>query len=120
MEVEDMNVSITPVHGRFVAEVGGVDLSRPMDDEHFARIHEAYLEHSILVFRGQSLSNDQHIAFSHRFGELCLADTVLDPLPFSNLFLGRPVEESPQIEDPKEEKNANDLIPVELHEYSFV
>jgi taurine dioxygenase len=70
MEVEDMNISITPVHGRFVAEVGGVDLSQPMDDEHFARIHEAYLEHSILVFRGQSLSNDQHIAFSHRFGEL--------------------------------------------------
>ncbi len=65
-----MKLSITPVQGRFVAEVGSVDLSQPMDDAHFARIHDAFLEHSILVFRGQRLSNEQHIAFSRRFGEL--------------------------------------------------
>ena len=65
-----MNLSVTPVQGRFVAEVVGVDLSRPVDDERFARIHDAFLEHSILVFRGQDLSNEQHIAFSRRFGEL--------------------------------------------------
>jgi taurine dioxygenase len=70
MKVEDGILSITPVQGRFVAEVGGVDLSQPLDDVRFARLHEAFLEHSILVFRGQRLSNEQHIAFSRRFGEL--------------------------------------------------
>jgi taurine dioxygenase len=70
MEVEDMEISVSPVHDRFVAEVAGVDLSRPLDDDGFTRIHDAFLEHSTLVFRGQALSNEQHIAFSRRFGKL--------------------------------------------------
>jgi len=65
-----MNVSITPLRGRFVAEVGGVDLSSPIDDATFARIHDAFLDHSILVFHDQHLTNQQHIDFSRRFGEL--------------------------------------------------
>ena len=70
MEVDEVSLSISPVQGRFVAEIAGVDLSRPVDDAQFARIHDAFLGHSILVFRGQDLSNEQHIAFSCRFGEL--------------------------------------------------
>ena len=70
MEVEDMELTVSPVHGRFVAEIGGVDLSKSLGDDRFTRIHDAFLEHSILVFRGQALSNEQHIAFSRRFGEL--------------------------------------------------
>lgn len=65
-----MELTISPVQGRFVAEVAGVDLSQILDEQTFARIHDAFLEHSILVFRGQDLSNEQHIAFSRRFGEL--------------------------------------------------
>lgn len=70
MSITESEISVSPVHGRFVAEVAGVDLSEPLDDDRFARIHEAFLEHSMLVFRGQRLSNEQHIAFSRRFGEL--------------------------------------------------
>jgi taurine dioxygenase len=70
MEVEDMEITVSPVHGRFVAELTGVDLSKPLHDDHFAYIHDAFLEHAILVFRAQTLSNEQHIAFSRRFGEL--------------------------------------------------
>ena len=70
MQLDDMDLSVSPVQGRFVAEIAGVDLSQPMTEERFAPIHDAYLEHSILVFRGQDLSNEQHIAFSRCFGEL--------------------------------------------------
>ena len=70
MEVEDMEITVSPVQGRFVAEVAGVDLSKPLDDDRFRDIRDAFLAHSILVFRGQTLSNEQHIAFSRRFGEL--------------------------------------------------
>lgn len=70
MEVTEMNISVTPVKGRFVAEIAGVDLSKPMDGNCFAHIHDTFLEHSILVFRGQELSNEEHIAFSRRFGDL--------------------------------------------------
>ena len=63
-------ITITPGQGRFVAEISGVDLSQPMNDRQFAQIHDAFIAHSVLVFRGQRLSNEEHIAFSRRFGEL--------------------------------------------------
>ena len=65
-----MDLSISPVQGRFVARIAGVELSQPLEDDCSARIHDAFLEHSVLVFSGQQLSNEQHIAFSRRFGEL--------------------------------------------------
>ena len=64
-----MNLAITPLHDRFVAELSGADLSQPIDDEVFSRIHEAFLAHSVLIFRGQQLTNEQHLAFSRRFGK---------------------------------------------------
>lgn len=52
------------------AEVRGVDLSRPIAPELFARIRAAWLEHMVLRFRGQSLTDPQLLAFSRHFGEL--------------------------------------------------
>ncbi len=54
----------------FFAEVLGLDLSRPLDDQTFARVKQAHLEHGVLVFRAQHLTAQQHIAFSARFGPL--------------------------------------------------
>jgi len=52
------------------AEVRGLDLSKPVPDEDFRRISDAWLEHLVLVFPDQVLTNEQHIAFSRRFGTL--------------------------------------------------
>lgn len=65
-----MSIDITPALRGYTAEVSGIDLSRALDNESFDRLHRAFLDHSILVFRGQKLSNEQHIEFSRRFGEL--------------------------------------------------
>ena len=43
-------MEITPVHPHFGARVESVDLTRPLDDATFARIREAFEEHSVLVF----------------------------------------------------------------------
>ena len=51
------------------AEVSGIDVSK-IDDATFHAIHEAFLEHLILVFRNQDLDPEPHIAFSERFGEV--------------------------------------------------
>ena len=51
------------------AEIHGVDL-RTIDDRDFARIHRAWLDHLVLLFRGQKLTDDDLIAFSRRFGAL--------------------------------------------------
>ncbi len=61
---------IRPSGGAIGAEVAGVDLARPMDDASFREIEAAWNRHSVLVFRGQKINEDQHIAFSRRFGEL--------------------------------------------------
>jgi taurine dioxygenase len=52
------------------AEVSGVDLSQPIAPELFARIRAAWLEHMVLRFRGQKLTDPQLLAFSRNFGEL--------------------------------------------------
>jgi alpha-ketoglutarate-dependent 2,4-dichlorophenoxyacetate dioxygenase len=62
--------TITPVHPCLGAEVSGVDLARPLDDRTFAHVAGAFEEHSVLVFRGQHLSDEQQMAFSARFGPL--------------------------------------------------
>lgn len=52
------------------AEVTEIDLRQPMDPSTFEQIAGAFYENSILVIRDQKLTEEQHIAFSRRFGEL--------------------------------------------------
>ncbi|MGY8959738.1 MAG: TauD/TfdA dioxygenase family protein, partial [Alphaproteobacteria bacterium] len=61
---------INPLSDALGAEIVGLDLSESLDDEAFARVHQAHLDFQVLVFREQRLTPDQHIAFSRRFGEL--------------------------------------------------
>jgi taurine dioxygenase len=65
------------------AEVGGVDLSRPLPAGLFAEIRAAWLAHLVLRFRGQRLSDPQLIAFSRLFGEL----DPPGPNPYGKAFL---------------------------------
>lgn len=51
------------------AEVSGVDLA-DLSDETFGAIHQAFLDHHVVVFRDQDLSPEQQLAFGKRFGEL--------------------------------------------------
>ncbi len=51
------------------ATVKGVDL-RDIDDVTFARIMQAWHDHSVLLFRDQTLSDHELIAFSRRLGDL--------------------------------------------------
>ena len=52
------------------AEVVGLDLSQPVSDVDFARIHAAHLDHHVLVFRDQRITPRQQKEFSRRFGPL--------------------------------------------------
>src|SRR5712671_4138480 len=51
------------------AEVRGVDLKH-LDDAAFAGLMQAWHDHSVLLLRGQSLSDQDLIAFSRRLGDL--------------------------------------------------
>ena len=58
------------IAGALGAEISGVDLAKPLDDEVFAEIQAALLGHLVIFFRDQHLTPEQHIAFGRRFGEL--------------------------------------------------
>ncbi|MCI4645669.1 MAG: TauD/TfdA family dioxygenase [Hyphomonadaceae bacterium] len=51
------------------AEIQGVDL-RAMDAATFDAIHGAFAEHGVVFFRGQTLSEDDHIALAEQFGPI--------------------------------------------------
>ena len=61
---------INPFNAPLGAEVVGLDLAQPLDDVLFRRIHQAHLDHHVLVFRNQRITPAQQIAFSRRFGPL--------------------------------------------------
>src|SRR5690349_13441219 len=65
------------------AEISGVDLARPIAPEVFGEIRAAWLEHLVIRFRSQQLSDPQLLAFSRLFGEL----DPPGPNPYGKPFL---------------------------------
>src|SRR6185437_5104570 len=64
-----MPIPVTRADAACGAEIG-VDLSRPISDALFAEIEAAFHDNIVVCFRGQTLTNEAHIGFSRRFGEL--------------------------------------------------
>jgi taurine dioxygenase len=63
------HITIFPSGKALGAEIQGVDL-RTVKADDFACIYRAWLNHSVLLFRGQTLSDDDLVTFSERFGDL--------------------------------------------------
>ena len=51
------------------AEIRGLDLSRPLDAPTVAALRAAWLEHLVLVFRGQKLDVEAQARFARYFGD---------------------------------------------------
>jgi alpha-ketoglutarate-dependent 2,4-dichlorophenoxyacetate dioxygenase len=64
------DLTITPLLPHLGARVEGVDLGRPVDDATFRKIFDAFQAHSVLVFHGQRLTDEEQMRFSERFGPL--------------------------------------------------
>lgn len=64
-----MKLQTRPLHPLFGVEVEGVDVRR-LDETAFAEVVRLFEDRSVLLFRGQSLTDDDQIAFSRRFGPL--------------------------------------------------
>ena len=62
--------TIRPFDAPLGAEVLDLDLNQPLGDEDFRRLHQAHLDHHVLVFRDQRITPAQQVAFSRRFGPL--------------------------------------------------
>ncbi len=64
-----MSLTITPLSDALAAEIGGVDLTQPLDEETAQAIRRAWLDHMVVVFRGRDLSQEDQERFCHAFGE---------------------------------------------------
>ena len=66
-----LGVEVKPVAGALGAEITGVDLSGALSNEAFDAVHQAFLDHQVIFFRGQHrLTPETHKAFGRRFGSL--------------------------------------------------
>ena len=65
-----MPLQLTPLHPLFAAEVGGIDLRRPLAPATAREIEEAMDRHAVLVFRGQDIDDDQQMAFARALGPI--------------------------------------------------
>ncbi len=61
-------LSTAPLAEGFGVEIAGLDLAQPLSDGQFAEIERLFVEHAIVVFRGQRLSPRHFRAFAGRFG----------------------------------------------------
>lgn len=61
-------IEFQPVTRNIGAEVTGVDLSKPLDEEQVATLRQGLLDHLVLFFRDQHITDDEHAAFAKQFG----------------------------------------------------
>jgi taurine dioxygenase len=81
-------IEVSPIAGYIGAEIGGVDLSKPLPDRAVAEIRGALLAHKVIFFRDQKqVGHAEQIAFARRFGQLTYAHPHED----------EPFEEYPEI-----------------------
>jgi len=62
--------SLIPRHPLIGAEVRGLDLASPLDSATIAWLRAAWLEHLLLIFPSQAITDAQQIAFARNFGAL--------------------------------------------------
>ena len=63
-------ITVTRIGKHLGAEISGVDLSKPLDDNTFAQIANAFFDNEVAFFRNQNITPAQQIAFTRRFGIL--------------------------------------------------
>lgn len=62
--------ALYPITPGFAAEVGDLDLSRPLAAEEVAAIKQAFADYAVLIFPDQDLTEEQHLAFASHIGPL--------------------------------------------------
>ena len=75
-------IEVRPLTTALGAEVLGADIRRDAD---FDAIYQAFVDHSVIVIRGQDAGPEDHLAFAERFG----------PINVNRFF--RPVDDHPKI-----------------------
>jgi taurine dioxygenase len=63
-------VDVVPLSKHIGAEIRGIDLRTGLDADTIKQIHQAWLDHSVLLFRNQSFSQEDLLRVTGYFGEI--------------------------------------------------
>lgn len=63
-------IDVVPLSKHIGAEIRGIDLRTTLDADTIKQIHQAWLNHSVLLFRNQSFSQEDLLRVTGYFGEL--------------------------------------------------
>jgi taurine dioxygenase len=72
-----MTIAVLPFAAGLGADIRGVDIRHPLTLFERDAIRSAWLDNLVLRFREQTLSDEQHMAFTRQFGELEFAPAAL-------------------------------------------
>ena len=85
-----MAITVAPITDNLGAEIGDIDLARPLSAEDAEAVKQAFWKYSVLIFPEQKLEAEQHLDFAKLFG----------PLETSIMLYGdAPVRLRPEIAD---------------------
>ncbi len=77
----DLALQFLPLSRHIGCEVRGIDLRKPVAPETASAIYRAFLDHAVLVFRGQDLTQEDLIRVTGIFGEFAVLGRPAHTLP---------------------------------------
>jgi taurine dioxygenase len=69
-------IEVRPLTIHIGAEIGGVDLTKPLSPRTVKEIRAALLKWKVIFFHDQFIDHDQHLAFARQFGEPTIGHAV--------------------------------------------
>jgi taurine dioxygenase len=81
------DVVVMPLTAVIGAEVRGLDLRRPLGDDERRAVHDALMNHLVLFFRDQDVSEEEQLAFAAQFGPPVSASITREHDAEVNLFV---------------------------------
>jgi taurine dioxygenase len=70
MTTKFKTIEVSPLSPALGGIISGVDIAAGLSDEQFAEIRQAFIDYSVIFFRDQQITPDQHIEFARRWGEI--------------------------------------------------
>ena len=77
---DTIDIRVTPLSPACGAQISGIDLSKPLSEHEVRAVKEAWDKYLVLVFRGQTLSQDDQLRFASYFGDLGSRKKAPEPL----------------------------------------
>jgi len=78
------SITVTALTPHIGAEIGNIDLTRPLSNREVDELHQAFTKHQVIFFRDQKIDHESHKALARHFGELHVhvgPSTESKPLP---------------------------------------